>query len=316
MKLDPRHLEILAAIVDHGGLTEGASALGKSQPSVSRSLSMLEERLGIALFEPNRRPLQATEFCLLLAQEGRKIRGAGAAAATIVQQFKGGLRGAVRVAGSPIFMDGVVSPILASFQSEYPDIHINQSYGYAREVLEQIEMGTLDLGIVPIRSTEVPSDIEARQILPGRNVIACRIGHPLARKSALKLGEIAQYSWIAPPPDSPLYHDLRSVLDGIGMRDFKVSFSGGSLASVITILSNSDSLTVLPYSVVYMLRRQNALSALSIRIGDPDRHLCVLSPKSAAAPVARDKLVKFVCGEFSSLNEVMQRREQNSLWRS
>ena len=48
MKIDPRHLEILAAIVDHGGLTEGASALGKSQPSVSRSLSMLEERLGIA----------------------------------------------------------------------------------------------------------------------------------------------------------------------------------------------------------------------------------------------------------------------------
>ena len=77
MKIDPRHLEILAAIVDGGGLTEGASALGKSQPSVSRSLTMLEQRLGVKLFEPNRRPLQPTEFCLSLAAEGRRILEAG-----------------------------------------------------------------------------------------------------------------------------------------------------------------------------------------------------------------------------------------------
>lgn len=316
MKLDPRHLEILAAIVDHGGLTEGATALGKSQPSVSRSLAMLEQRLGQPLFVPKRRPLQATEFGLLLAQEGRKIREASALASTIAQQFTGGLRGAVRVAGSPIFMDGVVSPILAAFQTEYPDIHINQSYGYAREVIDQIEAGTLDVGIVPLRASEVPPAIEARQILPGRNVIACRIGHPLSRKGALKLSEIAEYSWIAPPPDSPLYHDLRSVLDGIGMRDFKVSFSGGSLTSVVAILSNSDALTVLPYSVVYMQRRQNALAALSIRIGDPDRHLCVLSPKANPATTARDKLVRFVASEFLALGEVMHRHEQNTLWRA
>ena len=30
----------------------------------------------------------------------------------------------------------------------------------------------------------------------------------------------------------PLYHDLRRVLEGIGVRDFKVSFSGGSLSAV------------------------------------------------------------------------------------
>ena len=61
MKLDPRHLEILAAIVDHGGLTEGAEALGKSQPSVSRTLSQLEARIGAPLFTP-RGALQPTDL--------------------------------------------------------------------------------------------------------------------------------------------------------------------------------------------------------------------------------------------------------------
>ena len=316
MKLDPRHLEILAAIVDQGGLTEGAYALGKSQPSVSRSLAMLEERLGVALFEPNRRPLKPTEFCLQLAQEGRKISSAGRTASLLIKQFKGGLSGAVRVAGSPIFFDGVVSPILASFKSEYPDIHINQNYGYANDVLTQLANETLDVGIVPVRPSEVPSHLQAHQILPGRNVIACRVDHPLARKSSVKLSEIVQYSWIAPPPESPLYHDLRAVLDSIGVKDFRVSFSGGSLTSVTNILSTSDALTVLPYSVVFMLRRQNSLAALSIRIGDPDRHLCIVSSRSSAELPAISRLVKFIRSEFKSMATTIYRHEQNSLWRT
>jgi DNA-binding transcriptional LysR family regulator len=315
MKLDPRHLEILAAIVDHGGLTEGAHAIGKSQPSVSRSLAMLEERLGVALFEPSRRPLKPTEFCLLLAQEGRRINLAGRAASTLIQQFKGGLSGAVRVAGTPIFMDGVVSPILATFQSEFPDIRINQSYGYAGEILAQLGNETLDVGLVPIRASEVPSQLQAHQILPGRNVIACRVGHPLARKSTVKLSEIARYSWIAPPPESPLYHDLRAVLDGIGVKDFKVSFSGGSLTSVTNVLSNSDALTVLPYSVVFMLRRQNSLAALSIRIGDPDRNLCIVTSRTSTEQPAISRLVRFIRNEFKSMDVMIQRHEQNNLWR-
>ena len=308
-------MEMLAAIVDAGGLTEGAHALGKSQPSVSRSLTLLEERLGLPLFEPGRRPLQPTEICLALAQEGRKILAAGDTAAKLIMRYRDGQRGAVRVAGSPIFMDGVVVPVLAAFQTEYPDVQINQEYGYARDGLSGLENGTLDLGIVPIRASEVPGSVEAHQILPGRNVIACRVGHPLARKSTVRVSDIAQFPWIAPPPDSPLYHDLRAVLEGIGVRDFKVSFSGGSLASVTNVLSTSDAMTVLPYSVVFRLRRQNLLAALSIRIGDPDRNLCVLTRRDMAPKSVSSRLARFVRTEFASIGQLILRSEQNMLWR-
>lgn len=315
MKMDPRHLEILAAIVDHGGLTEGAQAIGKSQPSVSRTLGLLEERLGVALFEPGRRPLKPTDFCLSLAQEGRKIWQAGQASSKLVTQYKSGQSGAVHVSGSPIFMDGVVLPVLAAFQSEFPDIQINQRYGYARDVISDLRNDTLDLGIVPIRASEVPGGINAHQILPGRNVIACRAGHPLARKTSVRLADIARFPWIAPPPDSPLYHDLRSVLEGIGVKDFKVSFSGGSLTSVTNVLSSSDALTVLPYSVMFMLRRQNMLASLSIRIGDPDRNLCLLTADTKEPRPALDRLVRFVKAEFASMAQMVMRHEQNTLWR-
>ena len=305
MKIDPRQLEMLAAVVDGGGLSEGAVALGKTQPSLSRSISELEKRIGVVLFEPGKRPLKSTEFCSQLVQYGRTIRQAGDAASDFVVRFKRGQAGALRLAGPPIFMDGVVSPVLAAFQSEYPGIRIDQSYGYVQKILDGLMSDKLDVGIVPIRASQVPDTIDATQVLPGRNVIACRTGHPLSLVADLDPSAIAQHSWIAPPPDSPLYHDLRNVMDRIGVKDIKVSFSGGSLTSVLNILHESDALTVLPYSVVYRMRRQNTLAALPIPIGDPDRHLCVLTSTSAPEFPARKRLLHYLGNEMTALRDLM-----------
>jgi len=120
---------MLYAIVETGGLSEGAEKLGKSQPSLSRSLSMLEERIGMALFEPGRRPLRPTELGLALATEGGKIYQAGRSSSEVLARYRDGKTGAVRVGGTPFFLDGVISGMLAGFQFERPDVRIEQVYG-------------------------------------------------------------------------------------------------------------------------------------------------------------------------------------------
>ncbi len=315
MKIDPRHLEIVAAIVDEGGLTEGAEALGKSQPSISRTLSQLEARVGAALFHPGKRPLKPTELGLALAEQGRKIRDADSAAASLVTRYRTGHAGLVRVAGTPIFMDGVITSMLAEFQRSTPNVRVDQSYGYAEELITRLRNDTLDFAVSPLRIEAVPDDMRFQSILPGLNVIACRVGHPLARKRGVKLSDIAQYSWIAPPTDSPLYKDLRRALTGIGVDDFLVSFSGGSLSSVISVLTGSDSLTVLPYAVVFLQRRQQVLTELPLKIGHPDRSLGILSPSDRKIRPAVDRLEAFVATQFQNLAQRIIQHQQNVLWR-
>lgn len=153
MKIDPRQLEILAAIVQAGGLTEGAAALGKSQPSLSRSVAALEARLGSPLFVPGRRPLQPTELGSRLAEAGRRILQAGQAADQAVQSFRAGR--AVRMAGTPVFMDGVIVAMIAGFQAQNPDVRIKQSYGYTPDLAQRVLSGALDLAICPLLPEEL-----------------------------------------------------------------------------------------------------------------------------------------------------------------
>ncbi|MDE4133669.1 LysR family transcriptional regulator [Phaeobacter sp. QD34_3] len=315
MKLDPRHLEILAAIVEHGGLTEGAEALGKSQPSVSRTLSQLEARIGAPLFKPGRRPLQPTDLGLALAEQGQAVLKANAKASDLVARFRTGHSGLVRVAGTPIFMDGVIASMIARFQQEIPDVRVDQSYGYADPLIERLRLGTLDIAIVPLRRSRVPADLSFQPILQGLNVVVCRENHPLTRSKFITAKEIENYPWIAPPADSPLYKDLRRALSNIGAEDFRISCSGGSLASVIGVLTGSDSLTILPYSVVFMMKDHARIAALSLDIGHPDRELGLLVASEAQQSPAARRFRTFVHAQFESLSRRIVQHRKDQLWR-
>lgn len=315
MQIDPNHLIILAAVVDAGGLTQGARVLGKSQPSLSRSLSALEARLGLPLFEKGRRPLVATELGASLAAQGRIIRAAGAEAAAQADLYKGGKTGAVRVAGTPVFMDAVIAAMIAGFQQANPNVRVDQSYGYADALIRDVQSGALDLALCPLPPNAVPEGLAFEEILQGRNVIACRIGHPLVRKKTLRLSDIAPYPWIAPPSDSPLYHDLKAILREIEVDDFKVSFSGGSISSVRTVLEGSDSLTILPYSVLFMMRHLKSVTALDIRIRHAPRNLGILSATDRENPPAVRRFHRHLGVEFKALARSITHAQQASVWR-
>ncbi|MDR7124777.1 LysR family transcriptional regulator [Pseudotabrizicola sp. 4114] len=310
MKIDSEHLEILAAIVEKGGLTEGAEALGKSQPSVSRSMALLEDRIGMPLFEPGRRPLRPTELGASLARLGARIRTANQEASLLVRRFRQGLAGRLRVGASPIFMDGVVASMVAEFQSRHADVQIDQSYGYLDTLETGLRNGGLDLAILPLHPSQVPQDMEFTPLLSGNNVIACRAGHPLTRARAITLADIAPYAWIAPPQNSPLYRDLLRALKSIGQEDFRVNFSGGMLASIQSVLAGSDALTVLPYSVVFMSRRTIPLEALPLKIDHPDRQLGLLTVTDRQGPPAVAQLISFLQAECQRLQARMDHDQQ------
>ena len=314
MLIDPRHLQILAAIVDTGSLSDGAIQLGKSQPSLSRTLASLEARLGAPLFEKGKRPLQPTELGRALAVEGRIIAKAAQTARQIAQNHASGSAGTLRLAGSPVFMDGVISQMIASFQATNPGVRIDQSYGYLDDIISLLEHDQIDIGFCPVPLGKLNEGFAFTPLLDGRNVIACRATHPLARKASLSRDDLEQFSWIAPPADSPLYADLRNVIDEIQLKNIQISFSGGSLSALLNILTGSDSLTILPQSVVFLQRPPHALAALPIRITHPKRQLGMLRLQNRPRRPAETNLERSVVDAFTDLKNRFDMQQRRAVW--
>jgi DNA-binding transcriptional LysR family regulator len=84
-----------------------------AQPAVSRTLSMLEKRLGEPLFLKGRRPLQPTPLGRALADHGQVMLAASRKASDTIESFRVGKGGTVRVGGTPFFMDALISNMIA-----------------------------------------------------------------------------------------------------------------------------------------------------------------------------------------------------------
>ena len=311
MKLDERHLVQLAAVLDAGGVTEGAASLGLTQPAVSRTLAQMERRLGEALFIKGRRPLQPTVLGRQLAQQGRVIREAARKASDTVLGYQRGTAGMVRLGGVPFFMDAFISRMIADFQNAEPEVRIDQSYGHLPDLTAQVQSGEIDLAICPVGVLTAGSGLTFEEIMPARSVVACRVGHPLLKQPGLKASDLMIYPWIAPLPGSPLLADLHAIQLVIGMAEINIRYSGGSLMSVMTYLAETNALTVLPHSVVFAFRSERRISALPVDIPQPDRSLGILRRADAARLPAADRFARHVVAGFSSLRQSIRRYEMS-----
>jgi DNA-binding transcriptional LysR family regulator len=314
MKIDERHLVQLAAVVQAGGVTEGAALIGLTQPAVSRTLSMLEKRLGEPLFVKGRRPLQPTALGRALADHGQAMLAASRKASELVDSFRRGQSGLVRVGGTPFFMDALISGMIAEFQQTHPDVRVDQSYGYLHELRAGLHADRIDVAICPIDIMDEGSGLSFEEILPGRNVVACRAGHPLLGRRKISPAQLLDYPWIAPPPGSPLHEDLRSLLLSIGATEIKIRYAGGSLTSAINYMKATDALTVLPHSVVFAFRNERSLTALPLQIPHPERALGLLRMAAAPRSPAVDHFSQHVSQSFRQLRHLIGRHEQAVIW--
>ncbi len=305
LQIDPRHLLQIWAIVDAGGMSEAAAILGMTQPGLSRTIAYLEKRLGEPLFLRNRRPMEPTPLCRDLADLGAAVRRASVRASDVAESFRRGERGDIRIGGTPFFMDALVSAMVGRFQRTRPNVRIEQVYGYTASLAEKIRTGQLDLAICPVE-VFADGDLTFDPILTGRNVVACRTGHPLLASKGLRPTDLLQYPWIEPPAGSPLSADLRTALLNLGAEHVRINFSGASLAGILAHLGNSDSLAVLPFGVVFARRETDNISALPILPSGVPRALGFVQSRLMPPGPAALQLKMHVLSAFAGLKPDME----------
>jgi DNA-binding transcriptional LysR family regulator len=143
-------LQVLA-VAEYLNFRHAANALGVSQSSVSARIKMLEEELGVLLFERRSRGVRLTEagrhfvdqVSIGIDQLDHAVKTAGTLAR--------GERGVVRIGVQALISSGFFAELLSGFRELHPDVDIEIVEGSAREPSRQ-----------SIYSASIPSSASAR----------------------------------------------------------------------------------------------------------------------------------------------------------
>lgn len=303
MELDPKHLATLHVIRERGGLTAAAAILGTSQPALSRIVSDMEIRLGALIFDRSTRPWRMTSLGESLASQGSAVQIAITRAKHAVEEFKGGTDGLIKLGGTPYLCEAVLPPMIALFQSDSPDVRIDQSHAYTAQLLRRLKRREIDIVIAPVDTMDISEGLESRRLLSAKNLVSCRRNHPLTKLKKPRLQALHDYRWISPPVDSPLAADMRNVINRISDREVRTAFSGGSLSSVAQILESSDCLAVLPAYVIKKIEQRYKVTSLNLTLATPTRAVAMITNKDDVRPYLLSLFLEFVVAEFAKLED-------------
>ena len=146
--MDFRKLEYFVTVADEGSITAAAGRLHMSQPPLSTQLKLLEEELGVRLFERGSRSIRLTDAGKMLYQRARGILDMAADAEREVKDFGDGLQGSLRLGVISSAGSGRFYANIRSFKARYPRVLFEIREGNTYALLELLRQGQIEAALL------------------------------------------------------------------------------------------------------------------------------------------------------------------------
>lgn len=148
-------LHYLIAIVDNDyNLTRSAKMLHVTQPALSKSISELEFRQDVKIFNRKKgRIIGLTTIGNKLMKDARKVYGDYIGMMDRLQTSASDDQGTVRIGIAPVIISTVFSDAIVQFIQENPGIHLELVEKGAYELQEMLVLGKIDLAVIVSPST-------------------------------------------------------------------------------------------------------------------------------------------------------------------
>ena len=284
MNIDPRHLEQLGVIVEHGTLLEAADRLGTSQPALSRMIANLESRLSMPLFERRSRTLVPTAIGRKLANHGQTIASTRLRAAEDVELARRGLSGELKIGAPPFLCERLVGDAISSFLKCRSGTEVTLVSEYLPELERLLLLNQLDVVLCPLKLLNTSREtLGVEPLFQDQHVIVCRSDHPLMTRDAVSVHDLEREVWISHSDRSMLQRDMASLLTHLGVRNLEISFESTSAGAIFEMLRNTDFLTVLPRYALRGSAEEGDLGVLSVPSDLPPMLVGMVTPLNRVA---------------------------------
>ena len=188
-----RQMRVFAAVARNLSFTRAARELHLTQPAVSQQVKLLEEEVGMPLFEHIGRKVHLAPAGVELLRYTEQAMELLRQASESLSAMRGLKRGVLKL-GAVSTAKYFAPSLLSAFKPAYPEVTIQFAVGNREEIIQQLAANEIDLVIMgrPPRELETVAEPFAKHPL----VLIASPRHPLARKRHIKLSQLATESFL------------------------------------------------------------------------------------------------------------------------
>ncbi|MER5804823.1 LysR family transcriptional regulator [Streptomyces sp. RLB3-17] len=197
--LNLERLRTLDALARHGSVSGAAEGLHVTTSAVSQQMSKLEREVGQQLLAKNGRGVRLTDAGRLLAEHAARILSQVELAQADLEAQRGQVVGELRLSAFPTAARGLFPTALAALRADHPGLRVRSSELEPEAGVAGVIRGDLDLAVVLDwynKPMPLPDGLVKAPILDDPADVAMPVGHRLADRAEVDLGDFADDEWI------------------------------------------------------------------------------------------------------------------------
>jgi LysR family cyn operon transcriptional activator len=194
--MELRQLQYFAKAAETMNFTEAAAAVFITQSTLSQQIKLLEDELGMLLFDRIGRHVRITEAGHIFLTHARKILNEVQKGKQAITELNNANTGELNLGVSYAFTS-LLLPALAPFSTKYPGVRIFITYGSPEELEKKLRLAELDM-ILAFHNQSDDEDLEMQVLFSSSIVMVVAKNNPLAKLGKISLEELAQQELILP----------------------------------------------------------------------------------------------------------------------
>lgn len=290
MDFDERQLRAFLAIAETGSLGRAARIANLSQPSLSRLVKGMEDRLGHALFERGSKGMALTAAGELLAVHARHIVSEMQNVRDELAALSGLKRGVVRIGAVAAVMRTLVAQTVGKLLCSSPDLRVELVEAVDGELLDALVTRRIDL-VVAASPLDHP---EVQQIGQGayrdRFAVYGAANHSLPASPTLR--DVLAQDWVMPGPAFTPRQTFERLLTTLGFPPPRVAVEAASVEVMIAVSARSRLLCWLPEPLLAAHVASGTMRKFDVTALETERGFLLHRRRSGLLPDAARRFVE------------------------
>src|SRR6202789_2215568 len=195
-EMELRHLRYFVAVAEDLSFTKAAQKLRLAQPSLTRQVRNLEDEIGVRLLDRANNRVVLTEEGHRFLFDSKKLLAMCAESVAAVQRMNRGESSQLNIGYVANIHYGLLPATLGAFRKLCPGVALNLFDMSSAEQFEALDGRKIDLGFVGLRPARSGRDLRSECVAHDTLFAALPALHPLAKKTKLKLTDLASQFFI------------------------------------------------------------------------------------------------------------------------
>jgi DNA-binding transcriptional LysR family regulator len=292
--MEDHKLKVFCTVAETKSFSKTSEIIHLTQPAVSLQIQALEEIYETKLFDRSSSTVTLTPSGEILYKYAKDILNLYASAEKTIGELTGLVKGSISIGASSTIGNYLLPHVVTDFKKTHLKIKIHLLVGNTKRVVELLNSGNIDLGLVEGEVSRQKMVVE--KLIPDELLLVVPMHHPWAKKKDVSISELTKEPFIFREGGSGTRQVIEKFLSrhGIAPQDMKISMVLGSTEAIKAAVENGLGVSILSRWAALKESKYGTLHLLRIKEEKVPREFSLVMNKNAVSSHAVDEFLTYI----------------------